>query len=278
MHVRCGVSLCLLLPPPAPRRRPPPQEEGVGAEEGGVAPLEEAPPPSPEFPVAEGNPWERRVKRRSERSSEPTHHSPVGVVLRCVSRSASPSDKGEGVCLRSRTPSPEPSPERGDLARARRGEAAPSRPEASTKPEVTPIDVDCQSGSEHVESSEEERVNKDGGEPSPSKVEAAHQAKIRQRLMQAGQCQCPYSACCSRTSRLVTPMCRIPLSLDSKGKSLSLSGIISRPFVRIFPGFLSPMLHCKRKARLSSARFTNLLATARTGRPLPERAVMRFSR
>ena len=40
--------------PPAPRRRVPFQEDRGEAEEGGAAPLKEAPPPSPESPVQDG--------------------------------------------------------------------------------------------------------------------------------------------------------------------------------------------------------------------------------
>ena len=154
--------------PPAPRRRVPPQEDRGEAEEGGAAPLEEAPLPTPESLVKEGNSWERRVKRRAERSSEPSNQFPVGVVLRSVSRSGSPSDKEGGV---SRSPSPEESPQ-GDLARAIRGEAAPSRPAVPAPPDFSHLEVDRQSGSELVESSDEEPEKAVGGETSPSKVEA----------------------------------------------------------------------------------------------------------
>ena len=102
--------------PPAPRRRVPP-EESADVPEGGATPLEviQDNPPEALGSNEDPRPWARRVRRRAER------------LLRSVSRSASPSDKPGQLCLRSRSPTPELSP-RSDLARAVRGESAPSRP------------------------------------------------------------------------------------------------------------------------------------------------------
>ena len=113
--------------PPAPRRRVPP-EESTEAPEGGAAPLEGIPDNPPEALISgeDPRPWARRVRRRAERPSEPA--TPVDLVLRSVSRSASPSAE-PGLCLKSRSPTPELSP-RSELGRAVRGESAPSRPGA----------------------------------------------------------------------------------------------------------------------------------------------------
>ena len=109
--------------PPAPRRRVPP-EESTEAPEGGAAPLEGIPdnPPEALGSGEDPRPWARRVRRRAERPSEPA--TPVDLVLRSVSRSASPSAE-PGLCLKSRSPTPELSP-RSELGRAVRDLELPS--------------------------------------------------------------------------------------------------------------------------------------------------------
>ena len=65
--------------PPAPRRRVPPQESGdERAEAPNAVP---GTPPEAFGPPEEGRPWDRRVRRRSGRSAEP---STPDVVLRSV--------------------------------------------------------------------------------------------------------------------------------------------------------------------------------------------------
>ena len=75
--------------PPAPRRRVP-SEESADVAEGGGTPLEVLPgtPPEALGSNEDPRPWARRVRRRAERPSEPA--TPVDLVLRSVSRSASP--------------------------------------------------------------------------------------------------------------------------------------------------------------------------------------------
>ena len=157
-------------------------------------------------------------------------------MLRSVSRSGSPSDKEGGVCLKSRSPTPEyslgddlakavrgeaapsrpaapapPSPTSeissgDDLAKAVRGEAAPSRPAVPAPPDFAHLEVDRQSGSELVESSDEVPGKADGGEVSPSKGKADEQEGFSghplpaslQRLLQScqpvGDSYTPYTA------------------------------------------------------------------------------------
>ena len=131
--------------PPAPRRRVPPQESGdERAEASNAVP---GTPPEAFGPPEEGS--------RSGRSAEP---STPDVVLRSVSRSASPSDRQGNVRLRSRSPTMH-SPGH-DMARAVRGEAAPSRP-------APPVLL----GSPDQESSSEDAITKAvRGDAAPSRL------------------------------------------------------------------------------------------------------------
>ena len=140
--------------PPAPRRRLPPTAAGDG-QEGGDAPLE-MPPEDPET-TDDGQRWKRSVKLRAAKISEPT--TPEPVVLRSVSRSASPSE-GLGIRLRSRSPTLHS--QDNDLDRAVRGEAAPSRP----APKMVPGSPDQESSSDDLST----RVIRGGDSPSHPKA------------------------------------------------------------------------------------------------------------
>ena len=89
-------------------------------------------------------PGKEESGRRSGRSAEPTTPD---VVLRSVSRSVSPSDRQGNVRLRSRSPTMHSPGD--DMARAVRGEAAPSRP-------APPVLL----GSPNQESSSEDAITK----------------------------------------------------------------------------------------------------------------------
>ena len=140
--------------PPAPRRRLPPTAAGDG-QEGGDAPLE-MPPEDPET-TDDGQRWKRSVKLRAAKISDPT--TPEPVVLRSVSRSASPSE-GLGIRLRSRSPTLHS--QDNDLDRAVRGEAAPSRP----APKMVPGSPDQESSSDDLST----RVIRGGDSPSHPKA------------------------------------------------------------------------------------------------------------
>ena len=140
--------------PPAPRRKLPPTAAGDG-QEGGDAHLE-MPPEDPET-TDDGQRWKRSVKLRAAKIPEPT--TPEPVVLRSVSRSASPSE-GLGIRLRSRSPTLHS--QDNDLDRAVRGEAAPSRP----APKMVPGLPDQESSSDDLST----RVIRGGDSPSHPKA------------------------------------------------------------------------------------------------------------
>ena len=233
------------------------------------------------------------VENQCGRSAEPTTPD---VVLRSVSRSVSPSDRQGNVRLRSRSPTMHSPGD--DMARAVRGEAAPSRPappvllgspdqesssedaitkavrggdaapsrpEAPASPDFGHLEVDRHSPP-IVQISEEEHEVPGRGETSPSKDEPGDESakplpSSLQRLLQGyPQMGDDYA-----------PYTAVLGSPNSYGATLLL-------YARSCPASLRHMLPCSEEASSMSVKFSNLLGTGQIGQHLQERMELKSSK